>query len=244
MKKLIYFGMGLLLCLSMTLWAGCEKPEPEPDKGGVSGGGTSGDVCDTTEAVYGFIKGVVTEEGTGTLISMAMVELLPTDIKTQTDGEGAFSFEDLDAGTYRLRVSKEGYMTYTSDDIVAEAGQTFNHAIVLEKERAEMQLLDTNDNALSELNLEETFAGAFKLKNSGNVVLAWNISELTAAWLGCSKQSGELAPGVSARIDLTVDKSKLPSEENEAVLSVVSAAGTMQLKVRVLVYGSEGGFGL
>ncbi|MBD5390380.1 formylglycine-generating enzyme family protein, partial [bacterium] len=64
----------------------------------------------------------------------------------------------------------------------------------------------------------------------------WKISEVSEAWLECGKQSGELAPGASERIELTVDRSKLPSEENEAVVSIASTAGEMQLKVRVKVF--------
>ena len=222
MKKLIYFGMGLALCLSSAIWTGCDKPnELDPDNGGgSSGGGTTEDVRDTTEAVYGFIKGIVTEEGTGTLISMATVELLPTDIKTQTDAEGAFSFEDLNAGTYRLRVSKEGYLAYTSDDIMVKSGQTVNRTVSLEKEFAEIQILDTNGNALSELYLEGAFEGGFQLRNSGNVALEWNISELSEEWLACNKQSGELASGASEWIAVMIDRSKLPSEENDAVVAI------------------------
>ena len=227
MKKLIYMCMGLALCLSSAFWTGCDKPnELDPDNGGGSGG-------DTTEEVYGFIKGVVTDKDAGTLISMATVELLPTDIKTQTDGEGAFSLADLNAGTYQLRVSKDGYVTYTGDDIVVNAGQTVNRSVSLEKEHAEMQILDLNGNALSELYLDKTFESVFMLKNSGNVALEWNISELSEEWLECSEQSGKLEPAASERINLTIDQSKLPSEDNEALVYIVSEAGTVQLKVRV-----------
>ncbi|MDE6113252.1 MAG: SUMF1/EgtB/PvdO family nonheme iron enzyme [Bacteroidales bacterium] len=227
MKKLIYMCMGLALCLSSAFWTGCDKPnELDPDNGGGSGG-------DTTEEVYGFIKGVVTDKDAGTLISMATVELLPTDIKTQTDGEGAFSLADLNAGTYQLRVSKDGYVTYTGDDIVVNAGQTVNRSVSLEKEHAEMQILDLNGNALSELYLDKTFEIVFMLKNSGNVALAWNISELSEEWLACSEQGGKLEPAASERINLTIDQSKLPSEDNEALVYIVSEAGTVQLKVRV-----------
>ncbi|MBD5390265.1 hypothetical protein HDR64_04070, partial [bacterium] len=83
MKKLIYMGMGLLLCLSAAVWTGCDKDkEKEP-----------------------------------------------------------------------------------------------------EQEQAEMQILDIDGNALSELYLEWVFEGVFQLRNSGHVVVEWKISEVSEAWL-------------------------------------------------------------
>lgn len=137
MKKLIYMGMGLLLCLSAAVWTGCDKDkekEPEQER---------------------------------------------------------------------------------------------------EQAQAEMQILDMDGNALSELYLEWVFEGVFQLRNSGHVVVEWKIPTLSEEWIGFGKQSGELAPGASERIELTVDRSKLPSEENEAVVSIASTAGEMQLKVHV-----------
>ena len=243
MKKLIYMGMGLLLCMSFSLWTGCDKPnELDPETGGGSGGDTTEDVRDTTEdvrdtieSVFGHIEGVVTDNATGESLSMATVELWPMDLQTQTDGSGAFSFDSLEAGTYRLRVSKDGYVS-SENGIRVNAGQTVSRTVPLAKERAEMQLLDMDGNALSELYLEWVFGGVFQLRNSGHVVVEWKISEVSEAWLECGKQSGELAPGASERIELTVDRSKLPSEENEAVVSIASTAGEMQLKVRVKVF--------
>ena len=102
-----------------------------------------------------------------------------------------------------------------------------------EQEHAEMQILDIDGNVLSELYLEWVFESVFQLRNSGHVVVEWEIPTLSESWLECGKQSGELAPGASERIELTVDRSKLPSEESEAVVSIGSTAGEMQLKVRV-----------
>lgn len=105
MKKLIYFGIGLLLCLSSALWTGCDKPNGLEDNN------------------TGCIKGVVKDNDAGTLIFMATVELLPAGIQMMTDSMGTFSFSDLKSGTYQLRVSKKGYVIDTSG-IVVNAGQS------------------------------------------------------------------------------------------------------------------------
>ncbi|MDE6440124.1 MAG: SUMF1/EgtB/PvdO family nonheme iron enzyme [Bacteroidales bacterium] len=147
MKKLIYMGMCLALFLSAAVWTGCDKPnELDPDSGGGSGGGTS-------EEVYGSIKGVVTEKGTGTLISMATVELLPTDIKTQTDAEGAFSFADLKQGAYQLCVSKDGYETYTGAELSVTDRRTLVLSIALSPKE------NTGPGTDSEQDYEETAFG-------------------------------------------------------------------------------------
>ena len=241
MKKLIYMGAGLLLCLSFSLWTGCDKPnELDPDNGGGSGG-------DTTEDVRGGIEGVVTDKVAGELISMATVELLPSGKKTQTDDLGTFSFSDLKSGTYQLRVSKSGYEPYTSDDIAVKSGQTVRRAIVMEKELTDLRILDTADQVISVLDLGTMRHGVFKLKNTGSTIVEWEIPTLSEEWIGFSKQSGKLAPGASERIDLMIDRAKADWlwKGDEAVLYIGSTVGTLQLKVRVasdMVYVAGGTF--
>ncbi len=224
MKKLLYVLTGL--CLLAGAFTGCEKPEKESENGGTSGGGT-------TEEVYGSIEGVVTDKGLGGLVSMATVELLPTDRKTQTDDMGTFSFSDLKAGMYQLRVSKVGYESYTGEDITVKSGQTVYRAIELEKEQTELQILDAEDKELTELYLENVDKGVFKLRNPGSSIVEWEISKLAEEWLSFSKESGDLAPGTTEQIELTIDRGKLSEGEHEAVVYVVSTAGTIQLKVRI-----------
>ncbi|MDE5742823.1 MAG: SUMF1/EgtB/PvdO family nonheme iron enzyme [Bacteroidales bacterium] len=224
MKKLIYFGMGLFLCLSAAVWTGCDKPD-EPETGGGTSGGSA------TEDVYGSMVGVVTDKDGGTLISMATVALLPTDITTQTDEKGAFSFGNLNAGTYQLRVSKDGYVVYTSDNIVLNAGQTVNRSISLEKEKMEWRILDADNRELSVLDLEKTLV--FKLKNSGNMAVAWEVPDVSEAWIaGFSKQSGELEPGALESIELMINWDELSDGENEAKVVVTSPIGDKQFSVR------------
>ena len=232
MKKLIYFGMGLFLCLSAAVWTGCDKPD-EPETGGGTSGGSA------TEDVYGSMVGVVTDKDGGTLISMATVALLPTDITTQTDEKGAFSFGNLNAGTYQLRVSKDGYVVYTSDNIVLNAGQTVNRSISLEKEKMEWRILDADNRELSVLDLEKTLV--FKLKNSGNMAVAWEIPDVSEAWIaGFSKQSGELAPGALESIELMINWDELSDGENEAKVVVTSPIGDKQFSVRAEMHFAVG----
>ena len=95
-------GMGLLLCLSATLWYGCKDKEELP----------------------GAIYGVITDKATGEPIKAAGVELQPIGLRTVTGNEGQFEFSDLRPGTYKLYVIKTGYADLLSNEIVVKSGQT------------------------------------------------------------------------------------------------------------------------
>ncbi|MDE6106814.1 MAG: SUMF1/EgtB/PvdO family nonheme iron enzyme [Bacteroidales bacterium] len=235
MKKLIYFGMDLLLCLSATLWTGCEK-KPLDETGG-SGGGT-------TEQ-RGNLEGVVTDKATGVAITQASVTLMPGDLKTLTDEKGTFSFSDIQAGTYKLQVSKTGYGDYTNENLVVSANGTVRTAIELEA--LALHILDTNGNyAVSVLTFDcGVVRGGFQLKNTGNSIVEWDIPKLAEDWISFNKRSGKLAPGASEKIELTVDATLAFGADKEAIVYIGSTVGEHQLKVCVMgsmVYVQGGTF--
>ncbi len=102
MKKLLYTIIAIILCLSATLWYGCKEKEELP----------------------GAIYGVVTDKATGEPIKTAGVELQPIGLKTVTGIEGQFEFNELEPGTYKLYVTRTGYVDYTSDDFIVKSEQT------------------------------------------------------------------------------------------------------------------------
>ena len=121
MKKLIYFGMGLLLCLSAAIWYGCNDKEKEAESFGAIFGRVS--VAGTAEPMRG--TGVelyrLNEKGTaGALL-----------LRTVTADDGSYSFEDVKAGEYLLRVEVPGYKR-TECTVVVESGRAA---------RADMQVI-------------------------------------------------------------------------------------------------------
>ncbi|MDE5605794.1 MAG: carboxypeptidase-like regulatory domain-containing protein, partial [Bacteroidales bacterium] len=110
MKKLIYFGMGLLLCLSAAFWTGCKDKEEEP----------------------GAVYGIITDRATGDPIKTAGVELLPIGLRTVTGTDGRYGFTDLEPGTYKLYVTKNGYADKQSNDVVVKSGKTAQFDVQLE----------------------------------------------------------------------------------------------------------------
>lgn len=77
MKKLIYFGMGLLLCLSMALWAGCDKDKEKLNESASAENGGENYV----ETAFGMELQMVYVEG-GTFMMGA-----PDDERPICDGE-------------------------------------------------------------------------------------------------------------------------------------------------------------
>ena len=97
MKKLLYITCSIALCLLMVLGYGC-KPEPKETFGSIYG---MVSVATTSEPMRG--TGVelyfLNEQGTaGALL-----------LRTTTANDGSYSFEDVKAGEYLLRVEVPGY---------------------------------------------------------------------------------------------------------------------------------------
>lgn len=225
MKKLLYLGTSMVLCLLFSLLAGCEKKPLEESGGNSGGGGISNQ--------KGAIEGVVTAKDTDKPVLLASVQLLPTDKLTLTDTSGSFQFKDIEPGTYKLEIKHNGYATYTSGEIRVEAGKTVRHNIALEAIQSNLQILDTNAAVISELNVGNSSHGVFLLKNAGEEIVEWEIPKLAVDWIsGFSKQAGKLAPGALDTVELTIDRFKLSEGANEAVMYIGSSVGDKKLLIK------------
>ena len=231
MKKLLYVLTGL--CLLAGVFAGCEK-KPLDDSDNPNGGGTGGG-----SITKGTIEGIVTVKGTEKPVMLASVMLLPTEKLTLTDTAGSFSFRDIEQGTYKLQVKRIGYTTYTSEEIKVEGGKTVRYDVALESVKSELQILDTNGTVITELNVGHSPQGIFILKNAGEEIVEWEIPKLAVDWIsGFSKQSGKLAPDASDTVVLSVDRSKLSEDGNEAILYIGTSGGDKKLLIKAGVQRS------
>jgi hypothetical protein len=70
------------------------------------------------------IAGVVDDAQTGLPLSGATVSAVGTNLRASTDRSGGFALSPVPAGTYRLRVERDGYQPSLSDALVAGAGAT------------------------------------------------------------------------------------------------------------------------
>ncbi|MBN2356670.1 TonB-dependent receptor [candidate division KSB1 bacterium] len=72
----------------------------------------------------GAISGRVTDAQTGQPLPGANVLLIGTVVGAVTTLDGSFSIQNLPAGTYRLRASIVGYITFEQKNVVVESGRT------------------------------------------------------------------------------------------------------------------------
>lgn len=121
MKKLLYTIIAIVLCISVTLWYGCNDKEKEVESlgsifGMVSEAGSAEPMRGTGVELY-----YLNEEGTaGALL-----------FRTTTADDGSYSFDDVKAGEYLLRVEIPGYKR-TEYRVVVESGRSA---------RADMQVI-------------------------------------------------------------------------------------------------------
>ncbi|SMO91076.1 SusC/RagA family TonB-linked outer membrane protein [Gracilimonas mengyeensis] len=97
-------------------------------------------VCVLSTSIYaqsGTITGTVTDAETGEPIPQAalFLEELQTGAATNLDGE--YTIEDVDYGTYTLRISSVGFLTMVREITVDEDNNTFNFALETDVQQLE-----------------------------------------------------------------------------------------------------------
>lgn len=81
-------------------------------------------------AQTGSIEGIVTDAETGNTIPGANVLLLEVNRGAATNTEGHYEIDNVEPGTYTLRVTFVGYETYT-DQVTIESNETLEHDVQL-----------------------------------------------------------------------------------------------------------------
>lgn len=89
-------------------------------------------------AQVGSIKGRILDKETRETISGALVTLVGTDIKTYSDLDGNFSFDNIEAGSYKIRVSYISFGTITISSIEIKDSETKNISITLKPLEAQL----------------------------------------------------------------------------------------------------------
>ena len=81
--------------------------------------------CSSTDdyEIFAKIQGVVTDYQTGEPLANASVTLSPSGLSKQTDANGFYRFEELDAQQYTITVQKSGYQP-NRKTITAISGET------------------------------------------------------------------------------------------------------------------------
>lgn len=184
----------------------------------------------------GSIYGVVTDKATGEPVKTAGVELQPLGLKTVTGSEGQFEFNELEAGDYKLFVTKTGYVELVSNTIVVKSAQTAKGDVQIEKLPAALKVVDDKGEEISELdfgNQYDDVSRMFSIFNDGTEVLNYEIVK-TASWItSLSVTEGTLQPGATKPVVVNIDREKLQVGENTTTLHITSNNGSKQLTIHV-----------
>ena len=184
----------------------------------------------------GSIYGVITDKATGEPVKTAGVELSPLGLKTVTGSEGQFEFAELEAGEYKLFVTKTGYVELVSNTIVVKSAQTAKGDVQIEKLPAALKVVDDKGEEIDSLDFGEQYddvSRMFSIFNDGTEVLNYEIVK-TASWItSLSVTEGTLQPGATKPVVVNIDREKLQVGENTTTLHITSNNGSKQLTIHV-----------
>ena len=179
--------------------------------------------------VTGGIVGTVYDSNNNPLQGVSMT-LTPLGKTTTTGQNGTYSFNDIDAGSYRVQARKSGFQEDTKTVNVSVGGNS-TLDFHLNPAAASLQLsqetLDFgNDNTTLTLDI----------KNTGAASLSWQISE-DITWLQCIPTSGTTAAGGTSSVIVNVDRTGLSRGNYSQTLAISSNGGSAIVKVNLGVQG-------
>ncbi len=179
--------------------------------------------------VSGSIVGTVYDSNNSPLQGVAMT-LTPLGKTTTTSQNGTYSFNDIDAGSYRVQARKSGYQEDTKS-VNVSVGNNATLDFHLSAAAASLQLsqetLDFgNDNTTLTLDI----------KNVGAATLNWQISE-DITWLQCIPSSGSTPASGTSSVIVNVDRAGLSRGNYSQTLAIASNGGSAVVKVNMAVQG-------
>ncbi len=188
-------------------------------------------------AKLGNIHGVLTNQSTGSVIAQANIELLPHGLKTFSNADGKFEFTELEPGNYTLRITKDGFVDLSSENIVVTAGQVTNLQLQMQEATPSLKIIDENNQVLDTLSLgkeDYEIVCSFYIQNDGLGLLEWNIIS-SASWIkSISKESGSLTANAKESVVVTIDRETLENGENTTILYITSNGGNKSLVIKVI----------
>lgn len=179
--------------------------------------------------VSGGIVGTVYDSNNNPLQGVAMT-LTPLGKTTTTGQNGTYSFNDIDAGSYRVQARKSGYQEDTKSVNVSVGGNAtldFHLNPAAASLKLSQETLDFgNDNTTLTLDI----------KNPGAATLNWQISE-DVSWLQCLPTSGATQAGQTSSVIVNVDRTGLSRGNYSQTLAISSNGGSAVVKVNLGVQG-------
>ena len=183
--------------------------------------------------VSGGIVGTVYDSNNNPLQGVEMT-LTPLGKTTTTGQNGTYSFNDIDAGNYRVQARKSGYQEDTKSVNVSAGGNTtldFHLDTSASKLELSTEILDFGSEATSM---------PLTIKNIGYATLQWQASlSKDAQWLQCTPASGTTEVGKTSSIVINVNRSLLSFGTYTENIAITSNGGSAIVRVNVQVAGAR-----
>ncbi|MDE5724893.1 MAG: carboxypeptidase regulatory-like domain-containing protein, partial [Duncaniella sp.] len=179
------------------------------------------------EDAMGTIVGFVTQAPAGTEpISGVTVSILSTGQSTTTGSNGAFTFINMQPGSYSLQFSKAGYNT-NSRTVTVVAGNENQCDVQMSKVNEEAEIVINP----SSLNFGTTQTDmSVTIKNNGNATASWSLELGNNSWLSASQVGGSIQAGRTQSITFSVDRNYL-SETRTVVVNLQAFGNSYPITV-------------
>ena len=207
MKRLITSVM-LILCLIMV--SSC--------------GGALKEVTDYT----GNITGTVMCDGEP--LSAVEVEINPGGSTVFTNNYGTFAFNRIEATSYTLNFTKDGYKSATKT-VVVKAGETATADVSMEIAGN----LITTDVDVLDFGVKQSEL-SINIQNKSNKLVSWDVEKSKLpVWVSLSSYADDIPAKGTNMLSVSVDRSKIEGESAQASINFsISSGQTLVVKVTVL----------
>lgn len=175
----------------------------------------------------GSISGLVVDASNGTDPLVGVNVLIPVlGESTSTGSTGAFTFSDVESGTYIITFTKSGYITEQKNvSVVAGKASSVSVQMKPAEKKAEIEFNPSSLNFSTNLtDLSVT------IKNNGNSTAEWSLNLGNNPWLSVSEKAGSIQAGRTQSIVFTVDRNFL-SEPKSTVVNLHAFGNSYPLTI-------------
>ncbi|MDR0981863.1 MAG: DUF1566 domain-containing protein [Culturomica sp.] len=183
-------------------------------------------------SLFAILHGTISDIN-GDPVKGAAILLTPGGGAKITGKDGAYQWDDLEAGVYEMKVFKEGY-------------QSKNQTITLSSETKEVAVnllpstgkLSFNKAYIDMGSNESNNAAGFSLINNGDDELTWSITG-GAVWISSiSQRSGSVLANSATALVVTIDRSRLSTNNTDNYTTlVVSGSDGSSADLLITVFG-------
>jgi hypothetical protein len=184
------------------------------------------------ESSFGGISGIVTNATSTEPVSGAIVTLSPTNTSVQTDATGAFSFTDLEPGTYTVQVKASNYET-TTKTVTVVAGMITKSDMTLTPTSQQASISVSTTTITFDKGVNEM---TFTISNTGKSgAVSWSISGVTVDWLTILPRSGSTAQSATSTVKVSVDRTKIGDTSTALYTSFIVEGTSFSQAITVVV---------